>query len=279
MATNTIAEELLSKINSKPYVEKVAPLSLDEKLSDNVFQALKRATNHKYVYSYERFCMKKGTDKPAGMFEVFSEYSGKTASEIRSDMIHYVTDNKQYVLELADSYFVAKRQHLNMWIVIMNREKNAGDELALFLLCKLHNRHAVIYNRAKAWSTLNMKTNTPLDQLCDIVLVYRNNGFCEAIRKSATDVATPSVPMKQKRKTVSIKDVLEQAKEREDSTVVNKVSAQVCASNILPEGPRVKNTRDPMPIRWRSSTRSQRESHKNRNYSDNIDVNQLDLPK
>ena len=65
----------------------------------------------------------------------------------------------------------------------MRHEKNAGDELALFLLCKLHNRHAVIYNRAKVWSTLNMKTTTSLDQLCDIVLVYRNNGFLKQLGK------------------------------------------------------------------------------------------------
>ena len=282
MATNTnnttIAAELLGEINRKPYVAKVAPLSLEDKLSDNVFQMLKRATSNKYVYSYNRFCTKKGADKPAGLFEIFSDYSGKTASEVRSDMIQYVSNNKQQISDIANEYFVAKRQHLEMWIAIMIREKNAGDELALFLLCKLHNRHAVIYNRAKVWTTLCMKTTISLDQLCDIVLVYRNNGFCEAIRKMSTDVATPSIPKKQKRKTTSIKDILEEAKEREDSTVVNTVSAQVSAINILPDGPRYRNTRDPIPLRRRSSSRSQRDTQKNRNYSDNIDVNQLDQP-
>ena len=282
MATNTIAEEILTEINSKPYVDEVAPLSLDDKLTDSVFQALKRATNHKYVYSYDRFCTKRGVDKPVGMFEIFSAYSGKTASEVRSDMIRYVTENKPYVSKLAVNYFLAKRQHLKMWIVIMIREKNAGDELALFLLCKLHNRHAVIYNQARAWCTIDqsqLKSKTPLDQLCDIVLVYRNNGFCEATRINPTDVATPSVPRKQPRKTVSIKEILERANEWETTTVVNKVSAQVCTLNILPDGPRIRNTRDPIPLRRRSSSRSQRETHKNRNYSDNIDDNQLDLPK
>ena len=185
MATNTIAEELLGEINSKPYVEKVAPLSLDDKLTDSVFQALKRATNHKYVYSYDRFCTKRGVDKPAGMFEIFGAYSGKPAGEVQSDMIHYVNDNKQYVSKLAANYFCVKRQHLQMWIVIMMHEKNAGDELALFLLCKLYNRHAVIYNSAKAWCTIDqtqLKSNSKLDLLCDIVLVYRNNGFCEATK-------------------------------------------------------------------------------------------------
>ena len=82
MATNTIAEELLGEIYSKPYVEEVAPLSFDDKLTDSVFQTLKRATNHKYVYSYDRFCTKRGADKPAGMVEIFSAYSGKTVSEV-----------------------------------------------------------------------------------------------------------------------------------------------------------------------------------------------------
>ena len=139
MATNTIAEELLGEINSKPYVEEVAPLSLDDKLTDSVFQALKRVTNHKYVYSYDCFCTKRGVDKLAGMFEIFGAYSGKPAGEVRSDMIRYVTDNKPYVSKLAANYFRVKRQHLEMWIVIMMREKTVGDEVALFLLCKLYN--------------------------------------------------------------------------------------------------------------------------------------------
>ena len=79
---------------------------------------------------------KRGVDKPAGMFEIFGAYSGKPASEVRSDMIHYVNENKEYVTKLAVNYFREKRQHLQMWLVIMMREKNAGDELALFLLCK-----------------------------------------------------------------------------------------------------------------------------------------------
>ena len=60
---------------------------------------------------------------------------------------------------------------------------------------------------------------------------------------------------------------------------MNKVSAQVSTLNIIPDGPRVRNTRDPIPLRRRSSSRSQRETHKNKNYSDNIDDNQLDSPR
>ena len=197
-------------------------------------------------------------------------------------MIRYVTENKSYVTKLAVNYFRAKRQNLGMWTVIMTRKKNAGDELALFLLCKLYNRHAVIYNSAKAWCTIDhtqLQPNSRLDLLCDIVLVYRNNGFCEATKIVPSDVATPSVPTKQQRKTVSIKEVLEKANERENTTIAKRLSAQISTLNIIPDGPRVRNTRDPIPLRQRSSTRCQRETHKNINYSDNIDNNLLDSPK
>ena len=141
----------------------------------------------------------------------------------------------------------------------------------------------MIYNSAKAWCTIDqtqLKSNSKLDLLCDIVLVYRNNGFCEATKINPPDVVTPSVPKKQQRKTLSIKDVLEKVNEHENNTtIVNKVSAQVSTLNIIPDGPRVRNTRDPIPLRRRSSSQSQRETHKNKNYSDNIDDNQLDSPK
>ena len=49
--------------------------------------------------------------------------------------------------------------------------------------------------------------------------------------------------------------------------------------NILPDGPRTRNTRDPTPLRRRNSKQPLRDTHRNKNYSDNIDYQHLDSPK
>ena len=305
MATS-IAAELLEKINHIKYVDSVDALTVDHKLPENVFQIVKKSMKGTYIFSYERFCTTRGIPKPDGMFELFSKYSGKSVSEVREDLITYAQNNKNLVLKVATDYFKSKHMDIRMWIILMARSSNPGDELALYLLCQLHNRHAVIYNKIKTWSTMDpnsIKPSAPLEEMCDITLMYRINGFCEAKRadKSTTEqvktkpkksnVATasvrPTTSKQNKRKTACISDLLNEAKQQEStesstkehSESINTVSAKLSTDNILPDGPRMRNTRDPTPFRRRMSERPLRNTHVNKNYSDNIDNNHLDTLK
>ena len=53
MVTRSIAEELFDKINEEGYKETVAPLSIDDKLPDHIFQVLKKTLKCKYRLNYE----------------------------------------------------------------------------------------------------------------------------------------------------------------------------------------------------------------------------------
>ena len=295
MATS-IAAELLDKINHIKYVEKVDALTTDHKLPESLFQIIKKTKKDTYTFSYDRFCNTRGVQKPDGMFELFTRYSGKTVSETREDLVSYVENNKECILQVATDYFKEKHMDVGMWCVIMRRACSPGDELALYLLCKLHNRHAVIYNKIKTWSTMDYKSirpGAPLEDMCDITLVYRVNGFCEATRiekqqtkkpETSTSVATSSpgriraTPEKSTRKTTSISELLQTVHEKSKSNEINKVSAKLSEDNILPDGPRTRNTREPNPLRKRSSKHPVRDTRRNKNYSDNIDNNHLDPP-
>ena len=83
MATRSLAEELLDKINEEGYKSMVTPLSIDDKLPDHVFQALKRTMKGKYQFSYDLFSNRKGTPKPNGIFELFERYCGDNTDVIR----------------------------------------------------------------------------------------------------------------------------------------------------------------------------------------------------
>ena len=300
MATMSIAEELLNKINHIQYNSTVTALTIDHKLPKSVFQILKKQTKDKYTYSYERFSNNRGYPKPTGMFELFASYSGKDHQEVRENLTTYVEENKDDVLKVATDYFRTKHSNIGMWSIIMNRERTPGDELALYLLCKMHNRHAVVYHKTGTWSTMDpasIRPSAPLDEMSDITLIYQMNGFCEAIKVCDTDsnktdkhVAPHSTKttnqVKKTRVTTSISDLLKSADKKEQSSgtkskpkQINKVSARLSEDNILPDGLRTRNTREPNPFRRRSSKRPLRDTHKNKNYSDNIDDNHLDSPK
>ena len=306
MATTSIGEELMEKIKTISYRKTVAPLSIDQKLPDHVYQQLKRSMKGRYTFNYELFSNRRGTVKPNGIFELFARYSGKDVDEIRECLIDHVRANKKDITAMTASYFGARNIDLAMWTYRMSRKHTAGDELALFLLCQLYDRHAVIHNKNEPWCTMESTkagSNSSLEEKCDIVLIYMTYGFCEATKTKPSQtvetpsqtVATSSTAAKTKstttkkitskvRTTTSIKDLLDKAQEKEkrekelelqkklNKTGINK-------RNLLDDGPRQYNTREPNPMRTRYNERSKRGNVRNKNYSDNIDDYHLDCPQ
>ena len=305
MATKSIAEELYDKINEEVYKDNVAPLSIDNKLPDHIFQELKATMKGRYRFNYELFSNRRGTAKLNGIFELFVKYSGDTIDKIRERLIDYVHLNTAEVKTLTGDYFKKKSGDLLMWLYKMSRPSTAGDELTLFLLCKIFTRHAVIHTLSGPWSTLNVvKTGSggSLEDRCDIVLVYIMYGFCEAIK---TDTALPSQtvavatvsPTKPKTKatiqrpkkahsTLSISELLVNVHEKElkeqETCDKQKHKHRILGldeENVLPTGHKKYNTREPTPVRKRQNERTKRDSVKNKCYSDNLDDYHLEGPK
>ena len=301
MATKSIAEELYDKINEETYKESVAPLSIDDKLPDHIFQELKTSMKGRYRFNYELFSNRRGTVKPNGIFELFVKYCGETIDKIRERLIDYVYSNKGEIKKLTVDYFKKKSGDLMMWLYRMSRPSTAGDELALFLLCKIFTRHAVIHTLNGPWSTLNVvntgETGGSLENRCDIVLVYIVYGFCEAIKvepvtpSQTVAVATPSslttkAKPKKARCTLSISDLVVNAHEKElkeretrDKQKHKQRKLGLSDENVLPMGHKKYNTRDPTPVRKRQNERTKRDSVKNKCYSDNLDDFHLEVPK
>ena len=281
MASNSIAAELLEKITeiggnmtALEYKETVAPLSVDNKLPDHVFQHLKRTLKGKYIFNLELFSNRRGTAKPNGMFELFGRYTNESTDDIRQHMIDYVHTNTVDLKNMTIEYFKTKLGDLMMWTYHMSKPTTPGDELTLFILCKIYYRHAVIHTIKDPWCTINISKTGPItaiEEKCDIVLVFLTFGFTEAqhVKSSQTETVKPSQnvamvssakttePLKKanKRCTVSITDLLERV--QNEGTISKKVSGRVDMSNVLPEGHKNYNTRTNTPLRCRQSLKPQ----------------------
>ena len=235
MASNSIAAELLEKMTeiegnttALEYKEMVAPLSVDNKLPDHVFQHLKRTMKGKYIFNSELFSNKQGTAKPNGIFELFGRYTNESTNDIRERMIDYVHVNTADLKNMTMEYFKTKLGNLMMWTYCMSKPTTPGDELVLFILCKTYYQHAVVHTIQDPWCTINTSKTGPIPALedkCDIVLVFSTFGFSEAqcIKPSQTETVKPSqrvatvsstktaeaLKTTNKRCTVSITDLLE----------------------------------------------------------------------
>ena len=67
-----------------------------------------------------------------------------------------------------------KKIDLNDWIKQMRLNLMHGDDIALYLLCRMYNKHAYVHTAKYGWSTLQFKIDTPFIETtkkCDIELV------------------------------------------------------------------------------------------------------------
>ena len=140
------------------------------------------------------------------MFELFSKFCDDEPDQIRENLMQYIYDNRKDV-ESCSRECLLPGVSLGNWLLRMNHKRNPGDELALFLLCKLFNRHAVVITKTGLWSTLhNTATEGELAirAKCDICLILvgkGNTGFGEVIH--VTPTKTPS-KHKRQQKTIDV---------------------------------------------------------------------------
>ena len=282
MATSDLATELMESLTPYPYSDKVTSLDNESAMSSKVMQTIKTAFKDRYEFNSDVFRARNGTPKPTGMLELFGKYSGIEAQEIRKDMIRYVRDNRDVLCETLKDALSYKSISLSAWIAKMSLKKSVCDEIALFVLCKLYSRHAIIYTNRDFWTTVkqNGETGSEIERQCDLVLNHTVKGLvlCKKIGNSSSEEVGKSHSARNKRKTKSIQSLLKenQKKEREKE---NKVSATVSTAHILPnEGQKSHNTRHSTPLRRRQNVREKRHSCVNKNYSDNLDAHHLDSP-
>ena len=225
--------------------------------------------------------------KPSGMFKLFSKYCDDEPDQIWENLIQYIYDNRKSV-ESCSRHCLPAGVSLGNWLLRMNHKRNPGDELALFLLCKLFNRHAVVITKEGLWSTLCNTANE--DELaicakCNICLILVSKGttgFSEVIHVMPTKTLSKH-KRQQKSMDVSVQQAVTQESQGKNNDGVmpngrpkhKRVTASISKLNILPESGKTHNTRDSNGTRTRHTSRQLRCTYKDINYKD-MDVKSED---
>ena len=186
----TMAEELYQALQGEPYVEFPNRLDPDSGVEWDQLPKIRKIIAGSGCGSSDiqvtRFFNRQHKLKPSGMFELFSKFCDDEPDQIRENLMQYIYDNRKEV-ESCSRQCLPTGVSLGNWLLRMNHKQNPGDELALFLLCKLFNRHAVVITKNGLWSTLCNTANEgelAIRAKCDICLILvgkGNTGFSEVI--------------------------------------------------------------------------------------------------
>ena len=119
----------------------------------------------------------KGTrlHNPDGLFDLFGEYSGQTADEVRDLMIVWIYDNYRKVKSWTRMAMQHKNIEINRWLEDMQKTTTHGDDIALYILSRMFNKHVFVHNSTYGWSTLPYRLEDNYQDVvkkCDLELVF-----------------------------------------------------------------------------------------------------------
>ena len=112
---------------------------------------------------------------------------------------------------------------LGNWLLQMMHKTNPGDELALCLLCRMYNHHAVIITKTGLWTTLyNTGNEGELEiraksDICLILIGHGNTGFDEVVHVMPTKTSSKTNKKQQIPGTISVQQAFTKRKENNSS--------------------------------------------------------------
>ena len=101
-------------------------------------------------------------------------------------MIEHVISDKAYYDSVAIIALSFKRMKLDDWLEDIGEPNTFGDEISLYVLCRMYNRHAIIYTHTKSWSTIGTVSLIPADRAhnyCDVHLLHMGCGVFGKLTK------------------------------------------------------------------------------------------------
>ena len=129
----------------------------------------------KHFWIDTRNCRRERKINKQCIFELFGAISQESAVDVRSNLVERVRLDPLYYKRIGHIILGFKNLVLNEWCDAMSKQTTSADELAIFALSKIYQRHTVIFNASKPWSTLEPDGEMREEELfenCQIHLAY-----------------------------------------------------------------------------------------------------------
>ena len=112
---------------------------------------------------------------PNGLFDLFGEYSGQKADEVRDLMVGWIYDNYRKVKDWTRMAMQHKDIEFDKWLLNIQKTTTYGDDIALYILSRMFNKHVFVHNSMYGWSTMPYRMEdsyTDIVNKCDLELIF-----------------------------------------------------------------------------------------------------------
>ena len=183
MVMDSISSELYDAIKGEPFVDEVPYLSPSAAVSSDKLKEICKILKNTYQIVSDPYVTRRGNPVASGIYARFGEFSGDTEKQVREDLINYAHSNRKEIEMLAKTVSGKKGISFGEWCMVNTCHKNPADEIGIFMLCKIFNRHCIIYHNEGFWMTVKHKdtaSSSEVGNLCDIHLLHTGiQKYCE----------------------------------------------------------------------------------------------------
>ena len=192
-ADNKIVQEIFDKITQyKDYCECITD---DDGVSLTSFKSLDMGLMH---WIDVRWCFIGKKVNNSHMLELFCKYTDSDPFTLRTKILD-VQEEYDFWDKIGRVVLAFKETTLSSWIKYMHLPYARCDEFMLYILCRIHYRHAIVYTLKRPWTTVHCNAGfsfATLPDLCHIHLVYLGEhlyGELRPLPMSSAPTVTPYI--------------------------------------------------------------------------------------
>ena len=173
----SVASELYSELSPYKFRRHITCLSKQDYLSPVKFH--KSELGQRYWIDI-RNVYKNRSINANHLYEYFGNFSNHSGRKVRQILGNLIEVNDKFYRSVGLIVLDMHATSYETWMESVGDETAYADELVLYSLCKLYDRHAMVYCNSHNWSTIdptNPMDAAELHNACQIQLVYLSLGI------------------------------------------------------------------------------------------------------
>ena len=206
-----ITESLMAKI--APYNNIACAITNERAIDMKAFH--KNILKKKQWVDIHKFVSKGKRELSDGLFEIFGNYSDEPPHTVHDNLLGWIYDNFRKIETWFSITLKQKGVSLSDWAESMHNPKQSGDELCLYLLCRMYHKHALIHLKHHWWSTIQHALPGDLNKIleqCHLELVFVREwvfGEVKQIRKPLSTRVPSLKPLGIMDSSMTVKNLME----------------------------------------------------------------------
>ena len=167
-------EDYFSRPNKYKFNDLMGTISTKNGIGIREFQ--KQRLRPGYWVDTRRFVSKTNHELANVLFEIFGDFSKESARTVCDNLMGWIYDNFRAVEQWTHLMLENRDITLSGWIEDMCKDTTPGDDICLYLLARMYNKHIYVHNKLFYWCTAIHKIKKEVDleliNDCEIELVF-----------------------------------------------------------------------------------------------------------